>query len=218
MIRAGSVPAQIARAGVLLAFIATAASAQSPMNVRFSVGMLLPTYPLVLVEPGQGASVNLVSAPMINTELQYPLREPLSAFFAASWSPAHITDSEVLEMQEPHRPLYSAAVGTITVGGAYRRGVLRDMEAAARLGGGFKLYRFDLEGSPGLVRDLTLDVGGSLALRRALPRVEIEVRYLPSFFDPRFLPIRATGDERQLQNDFHVLLGYRATFGKKPAG
>jgi hypothetical protein len=79
-----------------------------------------------------------------------------------------------------------------------------------RIGGGVKFYDFQMREIANGVQDPMLDLGfGMLKESSSTLSFMAEARWMPSKFDPKYLPVPLITGNAQLQNDWVLQLGFR---------
>jgi len=199
--------------GVLAALLGLAgtASAQTAVRLKPYVGAFAPMLPVVAVDDGQHPDVEMQSAPAVGMELEAVARGWLRLYAGLTYTAPRLTLGGVMQTS----PVNGATTGTtllIPAAGvilAPRVGSLA-VRPTLRLGAGAKRYHFDLVEQRHAVTDFTGDVGIGLAGADEGPvSFAAEARWLPSRFSAANLPIPATGQLRQDQNDWLFQLSFR---------
>ena len=78
-----------------------------------------------------------------------------------------------------------------------------------RVGFGVKFYDFQLREIPNGVQDPMGDVGLGVLREEGTMSFMAEARWMPSRFDPAFLPVPVVSGGSQLQNDWVFQIGFR---------
>jgi hypothetical protein len=199
--------------GALLAagLVPPAAGAQEPgLLLRSRIGVFAPGLPLVAVADGYHPSVHLAPGPLFGLDAERGLTGPLTAYagIAAAFSRLH--HSGVMELSpgdgtDSSRATLLMPTAGILVTPRIEGLLLRPM---LRLGAGAKVYRFDLTHATSPVWHPTADLGVGFTSEAGGLRFFTEARWMPSRFDARYLPIRATDGFMQTQADWQVQLGF----------
>ncbi|HEY0015742.1 MAG TPA: hypothetical protein VGC13_05465 [Longimicrobium sp.] len=187
--------------------------AQAAVRVTPSLGAFQPMLPVVSVADGRNPDVELESAPAVGLELGVaPRRTPwVQLYGGLTYTTPRLYLSGAMESQ-PVNGTSTRATLLIPTAGVVLSPTLRGVPVrpTLRLGAGVKSYTFDLAEQRDRVTDLTGDVGLGFTTGRPGPvSFTAEARWLPSRFDARNLPIRATGGRGQDQNDWMFQLGMR---------
>ncbi len=196
----------------LAAGAALPAGAQT-LRIKPYVGAFQPMLPMVSVADGRNPDVELASAPAVGLELAVAPRGAtwVHAYGGLTFTTPRLYLSGAME-SEPVNGTSARSTLLIPTAGVVlspRLGTL-PVRPTLRLGVGLKSYTFDLVEQRDRVTDFTGDVGLGFAADAPGPAsVTAEARWLPSRFDARNLPIRATGGAGQDQNDWMFQLGLR---------
>ena len=204
----------------LLAGAAGAAPAQvlpqqlsSKVHLSAMAGMFAPILPVVAIANGVNASVELESSSAVAVEFSYGLTtgaSPIAAYLGLTHIRSRMNHSSALVLNGPSRAsspvnLFTPSLGFLI---QHQFGNLR-IQPRLRLGVGVKFYEFNIAEVPDGVQDFTGDVGIGVVAGDGPVSFTAEARWMPSSFDPAFLPVSVIGTEKQFQNDWAFLLGLR---------
>jgi hypothetical protein len=198
---------------VLLAACAPVAFAQQQrVTIRSQVGVFTSALPLVAVADGYNQNVQLGAAPLIGLDLELAIARGVALYGggAAVFTRLHHSGAMELESvdgEHSSRAALFASTGGLLMAMPLGVGALRP---ALRVGAGAKIYNFDLHHARSPVIAPTGDIGATIEVGSGPVRFFTEARWLPSRFDARLLPIRTTGNHRQLQHDWALQVGFRA--------
>lgn len=191
---------------------------QSPVTIRPGVGLFAPLMPLVSVDDGENPDVELQPGGSAGIELGVPIEAWVEAYGGLSAVFTRIDNaSSILELRDVDAFTSSRVNLYLPTAGVLLRPMPgSDVQPVIRLGAGAKLYAIDLFDVDDIVTDFTGDVGLGITAE-AGPSLSItaEGRWLPSSFDPAFLPIRLPESglqSNQFQNDWV----FQATFAFRP--
>ncbi|HEV2124754.1 MAG TPA: hypothetical protein VGW38_18560 [Chloroflexota bacterium] len=198
-------------AALLFGAAGSGTAQEGTLTVRPHLGVFTPGLPLVAIADGYNPHVQLGGAPAVGLELEYQFR-PLFAFYGGVTSVfTRLYHSGVMELRDVDAPHSSRATLLSPVAGLLvtpQVGTLA-IQPTVRVGFGTKLYYFDLHDVNSPVADLTADIGFGFAAGSGPVRLLAEVRWMPSRFDARYLPIRTIGNQSQTQNDWAFQMGFR---------
>lgn len=186
-------------------------SGDSPWRWSALVGTSLASSPLVYVNDGSQASINLTSATALSLEVDRALTAGLTVFAGGSiWAP-QLTNSGLLEVAPyPARPVYQATSFLMSVGLSWSpERVLLLGKPVLRAGVGYKTRKLDVplsEWSAELAGDLGAGWRVSISDRSELLAL---YRFIPSQFNPATLPINLGGTDKQASNEHFIQLGIR---------
>lgn len=216
---------QLVSAVALLAGFAVGAPAQvmpplpqapppSKVGLRALVGAFAPVLPLVATPPNLTfASVELESGAVAGIEVDYItnfLNGGLRAYLGLTHARSRVNHSALMTLNGPARPDSPVGVFTPSLGVMIAPQVgNRDVRPTLRVGAGVKFYDFDLVEVENGVQDPMLDLGLGLMAGTHPVAFTAEARWWLSQFDPKFLPVRVIGEEKQFQNDLVFQVGFR---------
>lgn len=210
----------------LLVGVTGVASAQLPptqrepkLSLHTMAGVFAPILPVVSIADGQNASVELESGSAVAAELTYSLGPRLGGQVALYGGFTHVRSrmnhSSAMELDGPFRSTSPVNVTTPTLGFLYRRQVGDlNVQPTLRLGVGVKFYEFNILEVQGGVQDFAGDVGIGITSVGGPVSFTAEARWMPSGFDPAFLPISTASSPKQLQSDWLFLLGFTFELGQ----
>jgi hypothetical protein len=183
------------------------------VRITPSLGAFQPMLPVISVADGRNPDVELESAPAVGLELGVsPRRAPwLQVYGALTYTTPRLYLSGAMESQ-PVNGASARATLLIPTAGVLLSPTVRGLPVrpTLRLGAGVKSYTFDLVEQRDRVTDFSGDLGVGFTTGRPGPvSFTAEARWLPSRFDARNLPVRATGGHGQDQNDWMFQLGLR---------
>ncbi|HEX8210354.1 MAG TPA: hypothetical protein VF584_09200 [Longimicrobium sp.] len=197
--------------GVLaLVCVASTASAQSALRINTSLGSFTPMLPVIAVDDTRNPDVELESATATTLELGYAARSWATLYGGLTYAQPRLVLSGALESNQVNGASSRTNILIPTAGVMLSRQLGRtSIRPSARLGIGVKSYKFDLAEQDDRVGNLTGDLGLGLSAGEGPVTMTAEARWLPSTFNARSLPIRATGNTDQQQNDWIFQLGFR---------
>jgi hypothetical protein len=183
------------------------------VRITPTLGAFQPMLPVVSVADGRNPDVELESAPAVGLELGVsPRRAPwLQVYGALTYTTPRLYLSGAMESQ-PVNGASARATLLIPTAGVLLSPAVRGLPVrpTLRLGAGAKSYTFDLVEQRNRVTDFSGDLGVGFTTGRPGPvSFTAEARWLPSRFDARNLPVRATGGHEQDQNDWMFQIGMR---------
>ena len=180
------------------------------LSLHVMVGVFAPVLPVVSIADGRNPSVELESATAVAAELNYRLGARIEIYGGITHVRSRMNHSSAMELEGPGRPSSPVNVFTPT-GGFLLRFRLGNLfvQPTVRLGAGIKFYEFNILEVTDGVQDFTGDIGIGIESIGGPVFVTAEARWMPSQFDPAFLPIRTTTSPKQLQNDWVFLLGVK---------
>lgn len=194
----------------LLLGVTGTATAQGALRISTSAGSLTPMLPLVSVNDGQHADVELQSAPAVGVELGFAARSWLDIYGSLLYASPRLALSGAMETREADGTSVRTNLLVPTAGVLLspRLGTAA-LRPTVRLGVGVKSYTFDLYDQDDRVGNFTGDLGLGVTSGAGPVEMSAEARWLPSTFNARSLPIRAMGGTDQAQNDWTFQLGFR---------
>lgn len=195
--------------------VTSVASAQEAgLGVKTTVGAYKATLPLVAVSNGIDPSVELHSAPVIGLELDYRFNTWIGAYGSLNGVFTQLGHTPLFELAGPNPTSSEATVVMSTLGALLSPGFL-PVRPTLRLGLGSKWYDFDFpELESDNVIDMMLDLGLGMSANTGALSLMAEARWVPSQFDPAYLPIRlGTDPDRQVQSDWLFQMGFRYGLG-----
>jgi hypothetical protein len=197
--------------GVLaLVCVAGTASAQSALRINTSVGSFTPMLPVISVNDTRNADVELESATATTLELGYVARSWATVYGGLTYTQPRLVLSGALETHQVNGASSRTNLLIPTLGVMLSRPIGQtSIRPNLRLGIGVKSYKFDLAEQDDRVGNLTGDLGLGFSAGDGPVSMTAEARWLPSTFNARSLPIRATGNTDQDQNDWLFQLGFR---------
>ena len=202
---------------VLLVGVTGVASAQvlpvlqhPKLSLHTMFGVFAPILPVVAIADGQNASVELESATAVAAELSYSLGTWIEIYGGITHVRSRMNHSSAMELEGPGRP--SSPVNMFTPTGGFllsaQLGGL-GVKPVLRLGAGVKFYEFNILEVTDGVQDFTGDIGIGIESIDGPVSFTAAARWMPSSFDPAFLPIRITTSPKQQQNDWVFLFGVK---------
>ncbi len=202
--------AGVARGQEVAAADSTARTPPMPrISVNTYVGLYAPVLPLVAIDNGKDASVALESAPAARIELSYHFSEALGLYAGMTHARSRVNHSTAMVLEGPVRDespvgLFIPTLGIVwTPRGNWRVGPV------LRLGGGVKFYDFALTEVKHGVQDLAGELGLGLVGGWDPIHFVAEARWMPSQFDPAYLPVSVIEGKKQPQNDWVFQVGIR---------
>ncbi len=192
--------------------MANAASAQNQSGEasKWRIGAATGAYAPFssLIETVDARDTHLAAGPSFSLDVQYHAHEYVSVYANGLVAFGTITLGSAI------RPTVLGPSDRVTLMGgtagvllAPGNGFNEHIQPTLRVGGGIKLYRFDLIETDNQARP-TLDVGlGLRGIGLGAIDVTAEVRWLPSSFDQAKLPIRGISPQDQRQNDLVFAIG-----------
>ena len=206
----GTASAQTAPAGP------PAAPGQSHLGLSVYVGTFAPILSLVSFQNGVDPDVRLDPASSIGGELTWALRKfGIRGIYAgATHVRTRINHSSAMTFTgtDEQRMAYSPVnITSPTFGLIFApEPWWLFFTLTIRLGGGVKFYDFQMREVANGVQDPIADIGfGVLKESSHALAFMAEARWMPSKFDPAFLPVPIVTGEPQLQNDWVFQLGFR---------
>ena len=182
-------------------------SNQSAWRFTASAGGYVPFSSLI--KAADTNDTRLAAGPAFSLEPQYVVNDNISVYGSALLAFPTIKLGSSIQPAATG-PSNQVMLGSGTAGAMLTAGAGR-IRPTLRLGGGLKLYSFDLTGADGQVRP-TVDVGvGFRGVGVGAIEGAFEFRYLLSSFDQGKLPTRGIAVQNQRQNDFvfSVGIGFR---------
>ena len=187
---------------------------QGKVSLRTSVGVFAPILPVVSIANGLNPSVELESSSAIEVELGYDVygeNTQVTIYAAMTHIRSRMNHSSAMNLKPPARP--SSPVNLFTPTGGFlittTLGSL-GIRPTLRLGVGVKFYEFNIIEVPDGVQDLTGDFGiGVVSAVSGSASLTAEARWMPSSFDPAFLPVSTATSPTQPQNDWVFMLGLK---------
>jgi hypothetical protein len=222
MRRVVAVVALLAGATVGASAQAPAASAAAPkapgvshLGLSTFVGTFTPILSLVSFKNGTDPDVRLDPASSLYGELTWALGHSLEIYGGASHVRTRVNHSSAMTFTgtDEQRMSYSPVnITSPTLGVVFapKPGWLF-VQPMLRLGGGVKFYDFQLREIANGVQDPMADVGLGILKNDAASGMSFiaEARWMPSKFDPAFLPIVLISGQPKLQNDWIFQVGLR---------
>ncbi len=194
-----------------LATATTGAQAQQVGPERWTVGAAAGAWAPFssLIKAADSFDTRLSSGPAFSLEVRYLAVDPVSVYASG------ILALGTIRLGSSIRPDVVGPSDQVVVAGGTAGIVLTaadwldgNIQPTLRLGGGFKWYRFDLDGADSQLRP-TADLGlGFRGLGAGPIEVSAEVRYLPSSFDQSRLPTRGIEPQDQRQSDLLFSIGF----------
>jgi hypothetical protein len=185
---------------------------QSAWSINAMVGTFAPTLSLIPIADGRNASVELESSTAFAAELAFRLESLIGDWISVYGGMTHIRSrmnhSSALELDGPWRPSSPVNVFTPTGGFFLQRSVGLLIEPRLRLGAGVKFYEFNILEVENGVQDFTGDIGLAFVSSGGPVAFVAEARWMPSAFDPAYLPIRTLSADKPFQNDWTFMLGF----------
>jgi hypothetical protein len=194
--------------------ITSVASAQTieDITVRPHLGVYTPAHPLVFVGDGYSPHVELAAGPTVGLELDMSFYRPwLGAYAGLSGAFSRLHHSDVMELRDVDGHFSSrASLLLSTLGLLLSPDIgMPAFQPSVRLGLGSKSYFFDLYDVNNAVSAFTGDFGLGFTTGTGPVTFRAEGRWMPSSFQANMLPIRAYGNEGQMQNDWFFQTGFQ---------
>ncbi len=191
------------------------ASAQEGLRLQTSVGVFVPTLPVVAIANGQDASVELESGSAAIASLEMGFGDMLSVYGSFALIRSRMNHSSALELEGPWRPSSPVNIYTPT-GGIILSPRISSLgfRPTLRLGAGVKFYEFNILEVPNGVQDPTGDIGIGITGGQQPVSFTAEARWQPSQFDPAYLPIRLATAPKQTQNEWLFTVGFKFQLGR----
>lgn len=191
-------------------------SLPSGTGLSIYVGMFAPILSLVPVKNGVDPDVQLQSSPSFTGELTHRLRGAVSVYGAVVHVRTRVNHSSAMVFtgtDEQRMADSPVNITTPSAGFLYAPKVSwLAVRPTIRVGAGLKFYDFQMREVANGVQDPTADVGvGLMSVTASDVAFVAEGRWMPSKFDPTFLPIPLVAGGSQLQNDWVLHAGFRFT-------
>ena len=188
---------------------------QGKVSLRTSVGVFAPIRPVVSIANGLNPSVELESSSAIAVELDYDFYQfgdntQVAAYAAMTHIRSRMNHSSAMDLEPPARSSSPVNLFTPTVGFLIQTtlGSLA-IQPTLRLGVGVKFYEFNIIEVTDGVQDLTGDFGiGLVSAVSGTASFTAEARWMPSSFDPAYLPLSTATSPTPRQNDWVFMLGF----------
>lgn len=181
--------------------------AQGPWRIGVSTGAYVPLSSLIIAADTR--DTHLGAGPSFSLDAQYRVRSSLALYgngtlafgdvrLGSSIQPAVVGPSSRVMLAGGTAGLFLTSPGLLG----------QHLQPTLRVGGGFKVYAFDLTDADSQLRP-TADIGvGVRGIGVGRIDVTAEVRYLVSSFDQSKLPIRGIAPQSQRQNDLVLAIGF----------
>jgi len=205
----GALALQAGLAGVIWGQEAPAAASMPRTSINAYVGLYAPVLPLVAIQNGRDASIALESAPSVRFELSYQFSSKLGVYGGLTHARSQVNHSTAMVLEGPARAESPVGVFTPTLGFVWTPLGSSRVGPVVRLGGGVKFYDFSLVEVKNGVQDLAGEFGIGVTGGTGSVRLLAEARWMPSQFDPAYLPVRVAESKKQPQNDWVFQLGAR---------
>jgi hypothetical protein len=183
------------------------------VSVTASVGVFAPVLPVIAIKNGTDASIALESSPAVGIEFGYHFSPSLGIYAGLTHARSFINHSTAMVLTDPPRAESPVGVYVPTGGFVWSPTVgnwlVRPM---IRLGAGAKFYNFALVEVKHPVHAVSGDLGLGLMGSSGSVTLVAEARWMPSQFDPVYLPVRVAESKKQLQNDWVFQLGAKLGF------
>lgn len=189
----------------------------SGAGISTYVGMFAPVLSLVPIKNGVDPDVRLDAAPSLAAEVTWPFWRALSAYGGLSHVRTRVNHSSAMVFtgtDEQRMADSRVNLTTPSLGLLYAPTISwLTFRPTIRIGGGVKFYDFQLREVANGVQDPMADLGfGIMSVASSDVAFLAEARWMPSKFDPKFLPIPIVSGDPQLQNDWVFHIGFR--FGR----
>ncbi|HEX7048579.1 MAG TPA: hypothetical protein VF188_00070 [Longimicrobiales bacterium] len=184
-------------------------SAQT-VQIQPGVGVFAPLMPLVEVDDGFHADVELDAAPAVGLAVDVVVHPLASVYGGINAAFTRMNHGDALELRDVDSPASSRVNVLFPSAGVLvtpRIGA-SPIQPRIRLGGGVKVYDFDLFDVKEMVVEPAADLGLGVIAGEGPVSFTAEARWALSRFDPRTLPIRLIAAEDQTQNDWLFQLGF----------
>jgi hypothetical protein len=186
----------------------------SGLGLSTYVGMFAPVLSLVPIKNGADPDVRLQPAASVAAELTKPIGRALAVYGGVTHARSRVNHSSAMVLSGTDEQRMSDSPVNVTVpsvGLVYSPRVSwLVMRPTIRLGAGVKFYDFQLREVATGVQDPMADVGiGFMSTATGDLSFMAEGRWMPSKFDPTFLPVPALSAQSQLQNDWVLHIGIR---------
>jgi hypothetical protein len=163
---------------------------------------------------GEDPDIRLSTASSIHAELTWDLRwRSLSAYGGATHVRTRVSHSSAMVLQgldEQRMSNSQVNLTTPTIGVFWTpQPSWLFVHPTIRVGGGVKFYDFQLREIPNGVQDPTAEIGFGIIRTEGSMSFMAEARWMPSKFDPAFLPVPVITGDPQLQNDWVAQIGFR---------
>jgi hypothetical protein len=210
----GALSLQLGLAGAVWGQAAPASEVSIPkVTVTAYVGVFAPVLPVIAIKNGRDASIALQSSPAVGIELAYHFSAALGIYGGLTHVRSQINHSTAMVLVDP--PSAESPVGVFTpTGGLVWSPQLWNWQVRPtfRIGAGAKFYDIALVEVKHGVQDFSGDLGFGLMGTSGGVTLVAEARWMPSQFDPAYLPVRIVEGKKQFQNDWVFELGAKLGF------
>ena len=183
------------------------------VSVSAYVGVFAPILPVVAIKNGTDASIALESSPAMSIELGYHFSPSLGMYGGVTHARSHINNSSAMVLDDPSRAETPVGIFVPTGGFIWSPRLWNWLvRPTFRFGAGVKFYDIGLLEVKHGVQDFAGDLGIGLMGSSESVTLVAEARWMPSRFDPAYLPVRVVGSKKQFQNDWVFQLGAKLGF------